>query len=46
MAALGDQGPAGGLFRLAYERVPGFVIMRAPWIANPAVQQGRPDPPP
>src|SRR5436309_13987151 len=46
MAALGDQGPAGGLFRLAYEHVPGFVIMRAPWIANPAAQQARSDPPP
>jgi hypothetical protein len=28
--ALGDQGPTGGLFRLAYEHVPGFVIMREP----------------
>jgi hypothetical protein len=28
--ALGDQGPAGGLFRLAYEHVPGFVMMREP----------------
>ena len=28
--ALGNQGPAGGLFRLAYEHVPGFVIMREP----------------
>jgi hypothetical protein len=28
--ALGDQGPTGGLFRLVYEHVPGFVIMREP----------------
>jgi hypothetical protein len=28
--ALGDQGPTGGLFRIAYEHVPGFVIMREP----------------
>ncbi len=28
--ALGSQGPTGGLFRLAYEHVPGFVIMREP----------------
>lgn len=28
--ALGDQGPAGGLFRLAYEHLPGFVVMREP----------------
>lgn len=28
--ALGDQGPAGALFRLAYEHLPGFVIMREP----------------
>jgi hypothetical protein len=28
--ALGDQGPAGGLFRLAYQHVPGFVMMREP----------------
>jgi hypothetical protein len=28
--ALGDQGPTGGLFRLAYEHIPGFVIMREP----------------
>jgi hypothetical protein len=28
--ALGDQGPTGGLFRFAYEHVPGFVIMREP----------------
>ena len=28
--ALGDQGPAGGLFRLAYEHVPGFALMREP----------------
>ncbi len=28
--ALGDQGPTGSLFRLAYEHVPGFVIMREP----------------
>jgi hypothetical protein len=28
--ALGDQGPTGGLFRLAYEHVPGFVMMREP----------------
>lgn len=28
--AFGDQGPAGGLFRLAYEHVPGFVMMREP----------------
>jgi len=28
--ALGNQGPTGGLFRLAYEQVPGFVIMREP----------------
>ena len=26
--ALGDQGPTGGLFRIAYEHVPGFVMMR------------------
>ncbi len=46
MAAFGDQGLTGGLFRLAYENIPGFVIMRAPWIANPAAQQGRSDPAP
>ena len=28
--ALGDQGPTGGVFRLAYEHVPGFVMMREP----------------
>jgi hypothetical protein len=28
--ALGDQGPTGSLFRLAYEHVPGFVMMREP----------------
>jgi hypothetical protein len=28
--ALGDQGPTGGLFRFAYEHVPGFVMMREP----------------
>jgi hypothetical protein len=28
--ALGDQGPAGGFFRLAYQHVPGFVMMREP----------------
>jgi hypothetical protein len=28
--ALGNQGPTGSLFRLAYEHVPGFVIMREP----------------
>ena len=28
--SLGNQGPTGGLFRLAYEHVPGFVIMREP----------------
>ncbi len=28
--ALGDQGPTGELFRLAYEHVPGFVMMREP----------------
>jgi hypothetical protein len=28
--ALGNQGPTGGLFRLAYEYVPGFVMMREP----------------
>ena len=28
--ALGGQGPTGGLFRLAYEHVPGFVVMREP----------------
>jgi len=28
--ALGSQGPTGGLFRLAYEHVPGFVMMREP----------------
>ncbi len=28
--ALGDQGPTGALFRLAYEHVPGFVMMREP----------------
>jgi len=28
--ALGDQGPTGGLFKLAYEHVPGFVMMREP----------------
>ena len=30
LLALGNQGPTGGLFRLAYEHVPGFVIMREP----------------
>jgi hypothetical protein len=28
--ALGDQGPTGGLFRFAFEHVPGFVMMREP----------------
>ena len=28
--ALGNQGPTGGLFQLAYEHVPGFVMMREP----------------
>jgi hypothetical protein len=28
--ALGDQGPTGRLFRLAYQHVPGFVMMREP----------------
>jgi hypothetical protein len=28
--ALGDQGPTGTLFLLAYEHVPGFVVMREP----------------
>lgn len=28
--ALGGQGPTGGIFRLLYEHVPGFVIMREP----------------
>jgi hypothetical protein len=28
--ALGDQGPTGRLFRLAYEHVPGFIMMREP----------------
>lgn len=28
--ALGSSGPAGGLFRFAYERIPGFVMMREP----------------
>ncbi len=28
--ALGNQGPTGGPFRLAYEHVPGFVMMREP----------------
>jgi len=28
--ALGDQGPTGDMFRLAYEHVPGFVMMREP----------------
>jgi hypothetical protein len=28
--ALGSQGPAGGLFRFAYEHIPGFVMMREP----------------
>jgi hypothetical protein len=28
--ALGDQDPIGGLFRLAYEHIPGFVVMREP----------------
>ena len=28
--ALGDQGPTGVLFKLAYEHVPGFVMMREP----------------
>jgi hypothetical protein len=46
MAALGDQGPADGIFKLAYGHIPVLVIMRAPWIANPAAQQGRSDPPP
>jgi len=30
LLALGDQGPTGSLFRLAYEHVPGFVMMREP----------------
>ncbi len=30
LLALGNQGPTGGLFRLAYEHVPGFVMMREP----------------
>ncbi len=30
LLALGSQGPTGGLFRLAYEHVPGFVVMREP----------------
>jgi len=30
LLALGDQGPAGAAFRLAYEHVPGFVMMREP----------------
>lgn len=28
--ALGSQGPTGGLFRFAYEHVPGMVVMREP----------------
>jgi hypothetical protein len=28
--ALGSSGPTGGLFRLVYEHVPGFVMMREP----------------
>ncbi|HEY6789651.1 MAG TPA: hypothetical protein VI365_20315 [Trebonia sp.] len=28
--ALGNQGPTGGLFMLAYDHVPGFVMMREP----------------
>jgi hypothetical protein len=28
--ALGSQGPTGGLFRFAYEHIPGFVVMREP----------------
>jgi hypothetical protein len=28
--ALGTSGPAGGLFRFAYEHIPGFVMMREP----------------
>jgi len=28
--ALGDQGPTGDVFRLGYEHVPGFVMMREP----------------
>ena len=28
--ALGNEGPTGGLFRLAYEHIPGFVVMREP----------------
>jgi hypothetical protein len=28
--ALGSSGPTGGLFRLAYEHIPGFVMMREP----------------
>ena len=28
--ALGSQGPTGGLFRFAYEHIPGFVMMREP----------------
>jgi hypothetical protein len=30
LLALGDQGPTGGLFRFAYEHIPGFVMMREP----------------
>jgi hypothetical protein len=30
LLALGDRGPTGGLFKLAYEHVPGFVMMREP----------------
>ena len=30
LLAFGDQGPTGGLFRLACEHIPGFVIMREP----------------
>ncbi len=44
--AVGNHGPAGGLFRFGSELVTGFVMMREPWIANPAAQQGRCDPPP
>ncbi len=28
--ALGSSGPTGGLFRFAYEHIPGFVLMREP----------------
>jgi hypothetical protein len=45
LVALGSQGPTGGLFRLAYEHGPGFFMMREPWIAHPAAQQGNSGPP-